>query len=78
MNSNFKTSLSLKEASTLELVSKENLSNKKYLQINFEDKEFWLGHKNLYVLSRYNRSSFYVMAVFLLSLEIDYAFRIKI
>ena len=78
VNSNFKTSLSLKEASALELVSKENLSNKKYLQINFEDKEFWLGHKNLYVLSRYNRSSFYVMAVFLLSLEIDYAFRIKI
>ncbi len=78
VNSNFKTSLSLKEVRALELVSKENLSNKKYLQINFEDKEFWLGHKNLYVLSRYNRSSFYVMAVFLLSLEIDYAFRIKI
>ena len=78
VNSNFKTSLSLKETSALELVSKENLSNKKYLQINFEDKEFWLGHKNLYVLSRYNRSSYYVMAVFLLSLEIDYAFRIKI
>ena len=44
----------------------------------FEDKEFWLGHKNLYVLSRYNRSSFYVMAVFLLRQEIDYAFRVKI
>ena len=78
VNSNFQTSLSLKEPDDLELVSKINLPNKKYLQINFEDKEFWLGHKNLYVLSRYNRSSFYVMAVFLLSQEIDYAYRVKI
>ncbi len=78
VNSNFKTSLSLKEPDALELASKINLPNKKYLQINFEDKEFWLGHKNLYVLSRYNRSSFYVMAVFLLSQEIDYAYRVKI
>ena len=77
VNSNFKTSLSLKELDTLELVSKSNLSDKKYLQINFENKEFWLGHKNLYVLSRYNRSSFYVMAVYLLSKEIDYAYRVK-
>ena len=77
VNSNFKTSLSLKELDTLELVSKSNLPDKKYLQINFENKEFWLGHKNLYVLSRYNRSSFYVMAVYLLSKEIDYAYRVK-
>tara|TARA_B100000035_G_scaffold312749_1_gene324919 strand:- start:2248 stop:3099 length:852 start_codon:yes stop_codon:yes gene_type:complete len=78
VNSNFKTSLSLKKLDNLELVSKNNLIDKKYLQINFEDKEFWLGHKNLYVLSRYNRSSFYIMAVFLLSKEIDYAYKVKI
>ena len=74
----FKTSLSLMEVDALELISKDNLTKKKYLQINFENKEFWLGHKNLYVLSRYNRSSFYVMAVFLLSQEIDNAYRVKL
>ena len=78
VTSDFKTSLTLKDKDALELVSKSNLFDKKYLQINFEDSEFWLGHKNLYVLSRYNRSSFYVMAVFLLSQEINYAFEVKL
>lgn len=78
VTSDFKTSLTLKDKDALELVSKTNLFDKKYLQINFEDSEFWLGHKNLYVLSRYNRSSFYVMAVFLLSQEINYAFEVKL
>ena len=78
VTSDFKTSLTLKDKDALELVSKNNLYDKKYLQINFEDNEFWLGHKNLYVLSRYNRSSFYVMAVFLLSQEINYAFEVKL
>ncbi len=78
ITSDFKTSLTLKDKDALELVSKTNLFDKKYLQINFEDSEFWLGHKNLYVLSRYNRSSFYVMAVFLLSQEINYAFEVKL
>ena len=78
VTSDFKTSLTLKDKDALELVSKSNLFDKKYLQINFEDSEFWLGHKNLYVLSRYNRSSFYVMAVFLLSQEINYAFKVRL
>ena len=78
VTSDFKTSLTLKDKDALELVSKTNLFDKKYLQINFEDSEFWLGHKNLYVLSRYNRSSFYVMAVFLLSQEINYAFKVRL
>ena len=78
VTSDFKTSLTLKDKDALELVSRSNLFDKKYLQINFEDSEFWLGHKNLYVLSRYNRSSFYVMAVFLLSQEINYAFEVKL
>ena len=78
VTSDFKTSLTLKDKDALELVSKTNLFDKKYLQINFEDSEFWLGHKNLYVLSRYNRSSFSVMAVFLLSQEINYAFEVKL
>ena len=78
VTSDFKTSLTLKDKDALELVSRSNLFDKKYLQINFEDSEFWLGHKNLYVLSRYNRSSFYVMAVFLLSQEINYAFKVRL
>ena len=78
VTSDFKTSLTLKDKDALELVSKTNLFDKKYLQINFDDSEFWLGHKNLYVLSRYNRSSFYVMAVFLLSQEINYVFEVKL
>ena len=79
ITSDFETSLKLKPLSSLGISSNLNFDkDKKYLQINLENKEFWIGHKNLYVLSRYNRSSFYIMAVYLLSKEIDYAFKVKI
>jgi membrane-bound lytic murein transglycosylase B len=35
-----------------------------------EETEFWLGYRNFYVITRYNRSSFYAMAVFALATQL--------
>lgn len=58
--------------SPLDLVSDDTLSA--LLELNSQDnRQFWLGFKNFYVITRYNRSTFYAMSVFELAKAIRIA-----
>ena len=49
----------------------ENDEKLKLLEYEFENKnEYWLAHRNFYVITRYNHSELYAMAVFQLAMEI--------
>ena len=50
----------------------DELKSETYLQVAVSDDSYWIGGNNLKVLSRYNKSSFYVIAVFLLSKELAF------
>lgn len=52
-------------ASSIPLQPDEELSL--IVLLGDQGKEYWLGHKNFYVITRYNHSSMYAMAVFQLS-----------
>ena len=49
-----------------------DLKSETYLQVSVSEKSYWIGGENLNVLSRYNKSSFYIIAVFLLSKELAF------
>jgi membrane-bound lytic murein transglycosylase B len=40
--------------------------------------EYWLGYRNFYVITRYNRSSFYAMTVFALAQELKAEFEARL
>ena len=61
--------LELKPKSQVEF---DDLKSETYLQVAVSDKSYWIGSENLKVLSRYNKSSFYIIAVFLLSKELAF------
>ena len=50
----------------------DDLKSETYLQVAVSDDSYWIGGDNLKVLSRYNKSSFYIIAVFLLSKELAF------
>lgn len=77
---NPKPTLSLAQLKAAGVESVDKITDMKapvaFLEIDTgKEKQYWLGHKNFYVITRYNRSTNYAMAVYELSQEIAKAYR---
>lgn len=74
LNSNLKPNLSIAELESLNLIiSRQIPLDSKVKLLNFEQQqgeELWAGLDNFYVITRYNHSPLYAMAVYQLSLSI--------
>jgi membrane-bound lytic murein transglycosylase B len=81
-NEDLKPDIKLSEVASYGVKPQENLTQDLELKIlsfeNKDDNEIWLGFNNFYVITRYNHSSLYAMAVYQLAEEITKIYKKKI
>ncbi len=71
LNTDLTPSITVKELRQHEIIPRENIPPDEMVKLlsleNESDNELWLGLNNFYVITRYNRSPLYAMAVYQLS-----------
>jgi len=81
-NKDLKPDIKLSEVANYGIKLQENLTQDLKLKIlsfeNKDDNEIWLGFNNFYVITRYNHSPLYAMAVYQLAEEITITYKKKI